>query len=278
VTVLEILNKSTQFLKEKGVESPRLSAELLLSAFLKCRRLDLYLNFDKPLTEAETDGLRQWVVRRGKREPLQYITGSCEFFGLNFEVNPSVLIPRPETETLVETVVNDYREKGAALFLDLCTGSGAIAVAVRKKLPDAVVTASDISPAALETAQRNAETNGVEIEWVLSDLFNGLENRKFDVILSNPPYCVKNVIPSLQPEVRDHEPVLALDGGEDGLDVCRLILSAVPKHLNPSSRLYLEAGEDQMGRLAGLGEKSGLKSMTVLKDLAGKERIAVFQL
>lgn len=277
MTVLEILDKSTRFLKEKGVESPRLSAELLISAFLKCRRLDLYLNFDKPLTEAETDGLRQWVVRRGKREPIQYITGSCEFFGLNFEVNPSVLIPRPETETLVETVVDDYRERGAVSCLDLCTGSGAIAVAVRKKLPGTVVAASDISPAALEVARRNAEANGVEIEWVLSDLFAGLQGRRFDVIVSNPPYCVKSVIPSLQPEVRDHEPLLALDGGEDGLDACRLILSAVPKHLNPSGRLYLEAGEDQMGRLAELGERNGLKSMTVLKDLAGKERIAVFQ-
>jgi len=273
MTVLQILDKSAAFLKQKGVESPRLNAELLICDLLKCRRLDLYLNFDKPVNAAQTDSLRERVVRRGRFEPLQYITGACEFFGLTLEVDPSVLIPRPETELLVEKML---QEKPTGSLLDLGTGSGAIALAMKKNLPSVEITGSDVSEEALKTARRNAARAGLEAEWVRSDAFEGLTGRRFDTIASNPPYCKNGDFPSLQPEVRDHEPRLALDGGEDGLDFYRKMLPLVKNHLNPGGRVFLECGLGQAQAVGGMGKAHGLTVKAVHRDLAGIERIVVF--
>jgi release factor glutamine methyltransferase len=272
VTVLQILDKSTAFLKQKGVESPRLNAELLICDFLKCRRLDLYLNFDKPVDGAQTDQLRERVLRRGRFEPLQYITGTCEFYGLTLEVNPSVLIPRPETELLVEKMLE---EKPSGSLLDLGTGSGAIALAMKKNLPSLEMTGSDVSGTALDAAKRNGEKTGVSVRWIQADLFENLKT--FDAIVSNPPYVKRGDLSALQAEVRDHEPTLALDGGEDGLDFYRRMLPEALKHLNPAGRIFLECGQGQAKAVAALGQENGLVIREIRNDLSGIERILVFQ-
>ena len=170
LTVLEAINKSTGYLKDKGIESPRINAELLLSHILKCKRLNLYLSFDRPLTDEETDEYRELLKRRSKFEPLQYIVGSVEFFGLDFEINPKVLIPRPETELLVETIIDSLKEKESLTVLDIGTGSGNIAVALAKNLPDVRVKAIDISSDALKLAEKNSELSQIADSSLLSGL------------------------------------------------------------------------------------------------------------
>ena len=228
MTVLEGIQKSADFLAQKGVDSPRLQAELLLAHVLKMPRMQLYLNFDRVLAPAETDGLREFIRRRARREPCQHIVGSTSFCGLEIPVNRHVLVPRPETELLAEAgwefLIAQSAPGGAPpTALDFGTGSGCIAVCLAVKCPAAQLWAVDVSPSALQVAAQNASRHGVadRIRLVESDGFARLHSNDtaFDLIISNPPYIPTAEIGTLEPEVRDYDPRQALDGGADGLDL-----------------------------------------------------------
>jgi len=249
-TTLKVLAWTKEYLSAKGVENARLEAEWLLCAATGLDRVGLYLNFDKPLNPSELASFRALVARRGRREPLQHILGSQEFYGLEFEVSPDVLIPRHDTETLVAEAL--ARRPEARSVLDIGTGSGCIAVALARHLPGAAVTAIDISPAALAVAHRNAERNGVVIEFLAGSLLEPVAGRRFDLIVSNPPYIPAADIDRLEPEVRDFDPRDALDGGPDGLDVFRSLIPAAPGHLNPAGWLLVEVGIGQSRAVADL--------------------------
>ncbi|MDR3579904.1 MAG: peptide chain release factor N(5)-glutamine methyltransferase [Oryzomonas sp.] len=242
-TTLKVLTWTKEYLTAKGIENARLEAEWLLCAATGLDRVGLYLNFDKPLNDDELASFRSLVARRARREPLQHILGTQEFYGLEFEVSPDVLIPRHDTETLVTEALT--RRPEARSVLDIGTGSGCIAVALARHLPGAAVTAIDISPAALVVARRNAGSNEVAIEFLAGSLLEPVTGRRFDLIVSNPPYIPTTDIDGLEPEVRDFDPRGALDGGSDGLDVYRTLIPTVPEHLNPAGWLLVEVGIGQ---------------------------------
>lgn len=275
-TLLDLLKKTSDFFASKGLESPRLQAELLLAAILGCGRLELYMQFDKILTPAEIDAYRESVRRRALREPLQHIVGSAAFRGLEIQVNDRVLIPRPETEGVVEVALQRLDTCADARVLDLGCGSGAIALAVAQERKGAQVTAVDISEAALEVARANAEANGVaeRIEWLCGDLFEALgAAATYDLIVSNPPYIPSGDIAALEPEVRDFEPRQALDGGADGLEFYRRIAVEAPAYLEADGDLVLEIGAGQHEAVAALFDKAGWGAPEVQADLAGIMRV-----
>jgi release factor glutamine methyltransferase len=250
VTVLEVIQKSAEFLAKKGVESPRLQTELLLAHVLRLPRMQLYLNFARELTDTELDTLRELVKRRGQREPLQQIIGSTSFCGLEITVNRHVLVPRPETELLAElgwqflSTLNPQ----PSTALDFGTGSGCIAIALAVKCPNARVVALDTSADALAVARENAVKNGVgdRIDFRCDDGFAALPaDARFNLIVSNPPYIPSGEIASLQPEVRDFDPHSALDGGSDGLDFHRSLAAQACAFLQPGGRIMLEFGDGQ---------------------------------
>lgn len=253
-TTLKILAWTKEYLSAKGIENARLEAEWLLCAATGLDRVGLYLNFDKPLNKDELASFRALVARRARREPLQHILGTQEFYGLEFEVSPDVLIPRHDTETLVAEAL--ARRPGARSVLDIGTGSGCIAVALARHLHAAAVTAIDISPDALAMAHRNAARNGVEIELLAGSLLEPVARRSFDLIVSNPPYIPTTDIDALEPEVRDFDPRGALDGGADGLGIYRTLIPAAPGHLNPGGWLLVEVGIGQAPAVAEMFRKS----------------------
>jgi len=269
--VLKVLNWTKGYLAEKGVENPRLEAEWLLCEALSLDRVGLYLNFDKPLQDAELAAFRALVLRRGKREPLQYILGSQEFMGLEFDVTPAVLIPRHDTEVLVEQAVQ--RGKAATSILDIGTGSGCIAVSLAKALPKAQVFAVDCSEHALDVAKANAQRHGANVHFFHGSLFDPVEGRHFDLILSNPPYIPQGELAGLQQEVQ-FEPQGALDGGDDGLDFYRSIVNAAPKYLNEKGWLLFEVGAGQAPQVLELLTQAGFTEETfTARDPAGIERV-----
>jgi release factor glutamine methyltransferase len=270
--VLKILNWTKAYLAEKGVENPRLEAEWMLCEALSLDRVGLYLNFDKPLSDHELAAYRSMVARRAKREPLQYILGSQEFMGLDFQVSPAVLIPRHDTEVLVTEAAK--RGCGSRSILDIGTGSGCVAIALAKALPEVQVSSVDISGEALAVARDNAQRNGVSVEFVQGSLLEPFTGRRFDMIVSNPPYIPAADLDTLQQEVRGYEPLSALDGGADGLDFYRRITQAAPDYLNPGGWLLFEVGAGQAPQVLELLGAGGLgkESFTVL-DPAGIERV-----
>jgi release factor glutamine methyltransferase len=271
-TVLKVLNWTKEYLAQKGVENARLESEWLLCGVLALDRVGLYLNFDKPLSEAELARFRGMVARRARREPLQYILGSQEFMGIEFAVTPSVLIPRHDTEVLVTEAVQRSGDDGR--ILDIGVGSGCIAVSLAKALPRAEVMGVEASPEALALAEKNAETHGVRVTLFEGSLFEPFPTERFDLIVSNPPYIPTADLESLQPEVRDFEPRQALDGGADGLDFYRLIIPAAPEHLNPGGWLLLEVGIGQAEPVQGLLEKTDMfTDIFTAKDPSGIERV-----
>lgn len=242
-TTLKVLNWTKDFLAGKGIDNARLEAEWLLCAATGLDRVGLYLNFEKPLNDEELSRYRAMVTRRSKREPLQHILGSQEFCGLEFEVTPDVLIPRHDTETLVDEAMTRMPE--AVMVLDVGTGSGCIAVSLAKQLPQATIVAVDISGDALMVARKNAERNGVAIEFLHGSLCEPVVGRCFDLVVSNPPYIPSRDIEMLEPEVRDFDPRGALDGGTDGLDIYRALIPAALSCLNPGGWLLVEIGVGQ---------------------------------
>ena len=212
-TILDVLSWTTEYFKSKKITNPRLDAELIISYVLKIKRLDIYLKFDQPLISSEKSKIREYVKRRGQREPLQYIIGEIDFYNCKIKVNGNVLIPRPETEYMVDIIIKENFKPRK--ILDLCTGSGAIAISLKKELIDVNVKASDISENALELAKKNAIINKSDIQFIHSDLFEDI-HEKFDLIVSNPPYVDENIYKTLEPEIF-FEPKLALVSSDNGL-------------------------------------------------------------
>jgi len=274
LTVLEVVKKTSEFFASKGIESPRLNAELLLGHVLGLPRMRLYLEFERPLSEAELTAVRELVRRRGRREPLQHVLGHTDFCGLRLKTDGRALIPRPETELLVETVVARVGTAPATI-LDLGTGSGAIALALAVAYPQAAVTAIDESPGALELARENAASTGLadRITFVQSDWFEGLpKEARFDLVVSNPPYLSQDEVGSAEPEVREHEPIGALLAGDAGLaDLERISLLAAAV-LQPAGMLAVEPGTGHHARLALLLSGAGYARSESLKDLSGRDR------
>ncbi len=270
-TVLKVLNWTKGYLAEKGVDNARLEAEWLLCAELGLDRVGLYVNFEKPLQLHELTALRKTVARRARREPLQYILGNQEFMGLEFQVTPAVLIPRHDTETLVNEAVN--RAGDAPRILDMGTGSGCIAVALAKFLPQSEVTAVDCSDDSLAVARRNAERNEVNVRFISGSLFQPLQEERFDIVVSNPPYIPTADLAGLQPEVRDFEPRGALDGGTDGLDFYRLIVQTAPKRLNPGGWLMVEVGIGQADTVQEMFATAGFMEIFTAKDPGDIQRV-----
>ncbi len=282
-TIKGILEVTTAYLKQKGVQSPRLDAEVLLAHLMNCRRLDLYLRFDQPLSEEELAGYRSLVRRRAGREPLQYIRGRQEFWCLDFEVDSGVLIPRPETEVLVEQALALFRQgsipgKDMPRVLDVGTGCGILAVCMAREISGAGIWASDTSPYALALAGRNARTHGVleRIEFLRGDLLTPFREGRanFDLILSNPPYVDSKALDGLEPEVRDHEPRQALDGGPGGMEFVRRILLDAPAFLSPGGRLLMEMDSAQMNEAMETAEAVGAyESQESIQDYTRRPRV-----
>ncbi len=280
--LLDLLNRTSSFFLSKGMENARLQAELLLAAVLGVRRLDLYLQFERVLIKAEVDAYRDFVKQRLRGVPVQYITGETGFRHLTFALSRSVFIPRPETEILVDAVLEHLVHFSEPRILDMGCGCGAIAVSLAHECVQAQVVAADISQEAVEITRKNAERNGVSerLEILRSDLFEELEReaelQPFDVVVSNPPYVCSDDIVDLVSEVCDHEPRLALDGGKDGLEFYRRIGVGAPDFLHPGGFLVLEVGDGQAEAVAELlGSSSRFEIVQIRADLNHTPRVMV---
>jgi len=279
VNVLEAIQRSTDYLGKKGVESARLNAELLLSHVLEIPRMKLYLDFERTLDQGQTDALRELVVRRGKREPLQQITGTASFCGLELRVTRDVLTPRPETEVLAETAsktLTAAAQPDPLRILDFGTGSGCLAICLAVKHPSAGIVALDASAAALEVARTNAKRHKVDdrMEFVLSNGFARLDpGLKFNLIVANPPYIPTGDIVHLQLEVRDYEPVSALDGGADGLNFYRQLAAEAGSRLVRGAHMVLEFGDGQAEAITGIFLAENWIVEPPIADYTGRPRI-----
>ena len=274
LTVLEIIKRTTGFFEQRGVESARLNAELLIGHALGLKRMQLYLQFERPLTEAELEKISPFVKRRGAREPLQYIMGETEFSGLKLKVDRRALIPRPETERLIELVV-EKMPAPLATVLDLGTGSGAIALALAKAWPEAAVTAVDKSAEALALAGENAVACGLEgrVKFIQSDWFAAIPaEARFRLIIANPPYLSDEETAATATEVKDFEPRAALSAGPDGAADLNRIIKAANAYLSDGGLLACETGIAQHAALAALATAQGYARVESLRDLTGRDR------
>lgn len=276
-TVLSLLQWGAQYLTQRGFDEARLHTELLLTHVLRCSRLELYTNFDRPMTEEELAQFKVLFKRRLTHEPLQYILGETEFMGIQLAVDRRVLIPRPETEQLVEHVLNAFKADGRPelRLLEIGTGSGNIAIALAKFVPSLRITSIDVSKEALCLAKDNAEANTVDsIEFVHADIFDDiLPGRMFEGIVSNPPYISLEEFDALQPEVRDFEPRLATTDEADGLRIIRRIALFAAERLVPEGWLFMEMSYNQASSVTRIVEHAGLRHVRVTNDVAGHPRI-----
>ncbi|MBR5623176.1 MAG: peptide chain release factor N(5)-glutamine methyltransferase [Opitutales bacterium] len=276
-SLLDLLKKSTEFLAKKGIDNARLQSELIFAGTLRCRRLDLYLQFERPLTQEQVDTLRERILRRSRREPVQYIVGDTDFRNLTLKCDPRALIPRPETEELVGFVLEKLaalRPEGTlARVLDLGTGTGAIALAVATERPHTQVVAVDKSEGALALARENAAFVGApaETEFIRSDWFENVTGT-FDVIISNPPYLTQAEWECAQAEVRDHEPLSALVADNTGLADLEKILREARKHLAPDGFVAFETGIAQHEALREIALACGFAGTESLNDLSDRPR------
>lgn len=280
-TIKKLLDWMTGHFTDKKIDSPRLTAELLLSSVLQMQRIALYMNFDKEVEKSNLDKLRALVKRCLDNEPVQYLTGGTEFYSLSLKVSPACLIPRPETELLVERAIEFLRTRTENQNVcDLCTGSGCIAVAIAKNFPNCKVIATDISDEALKIAAENIAKYNLDerIHLLQGDLFkpiiDELDVKEFDVIACNPPYISHPELETLEPKVKNHEPRLALDGGPDGMDIYRRIAAEVDRHLKKDGLLLLEIGYLQGNAVKKLLEDTQIfTNIKIEKDLSANDRI-----
>jgi release factor glutamine methyltransferase len=284
-TVLRVLGWTRAYLRDKGIVSSRLESELLLSHILGCDRVGLYLRYDMVLSSEELAAFRRALERRTRGEPLQYITGYQEFWSIRFKVSPQVLIPRPETETLVEETLRLIEAEGwrEPRIGEVGTGCGAIAISIVRSMPSARVVATDKSWEALRLARENAMIQDVapRMSFVCGDLLSFVRpgtDGAFDVVISNPPYVRRGDIEGLQPEIRDFEPREAIDGGADGLDFHRDLLRGTSSCLRKGGWLVLEIGADQGPTVYDLAEQvGGFKKREIIRDYTGKDRVLISQ-
>ena len=268
MTVAEVLRRATKHLG-KTSETPRLDAELLLAHSLQRPRIELYTDFDQPLTANELDGYRELVVRRARSEPVAYILGEWGFRRLTLAVDSRALIPRPETEIVAELALSHLRGLDSPTVLDVGTGTGAIALAVADECPGARVTAIDVSPAALELARENVARTGIEVQLLQHDARTGLPGGPYDLVVSNPPYVAPEELPALMPDVREYEPHLALLG--DGLP--EVVARGASDVLRPGGWLVLEVGDGQAPGTAALLDELGYADVATAPDLTGRDRV-----
>lgn len=274
-TVRRVLEWTTGHLQKHGSETPRLEAEILLAHARKCKRIELYTNYDTELTDAVRATMRDLVNRRAKHEPVAYLVGYREFFSLDFRVTPEVLIPRPETETLVMEALGVLKTLPTSTVLDLCTGSGCVAIAIAKNCPTAVLAATDFSAGAIAVATENAAHHKVSerVTFHTGDLFAAVPaESQFDVMVSNPPYIPSADIATLHADVQQYEPRLALDGGADGLDLIRRICADAKPHLKPGGWLMFEFTPEQAPAILALAQEHGYSDATIVKDTAHQPR------
>ena len=270
MTYREAIETGTRILQKENIADAKIDAWYLLQMACKIDRNFYYLHEEDELTAEQQSEYESTVHKRAEHVPLQYIIGEQEFMGLKFKVNSNVLIPMQDTETLVEEALRVA--KPGMRVLDLCTGSGCIIISLAKNVADISCTGSDISKQALLVAKENAKANEVEVEWERSDLFENISGT-FDLIVSNPPYIPTGEIPGLMPEVRDFEPVDALDGKEDGLYFYRIITEKSPEYLTSDGYLYFEIGYDQGEAVSAMMRQCGYTQVEVIKDLAGNDRV-----
>ena len=280
-TILKILRWTTEFLGERGIDSPRVDAEVLLSEALGLPRIQLYAQFDRPLLDAELGSYRQMIKRRATGEPVAYIVGYRGFWSITLKTDPRALIPRPDTETLVEAALKLLPEADDGTRLrvaDIGTGTGAIALALASERPDLDLAATDVSAETLELAKENAQTLdlGERVSFFCGDLLAALpaEWHSLDMLLSNPPYIGTSEREEIMRDVRDFEPADALFSGDDGLDILRRLIPASFDVLKPGAPLLLEIGYRQGTAVTGLLEDAGFEEIAVLPDLAGRDRVA----
>ena len=280
-TIQKLLNWTTQYFTDKGIDAPRLSAEMVLAHVLSLKRIELYTNFDQVVAEEQLARLRELVKRAGEHEPVAYLVGRTEFYSLEIAVTPDCLIPRPETELLVERAIEFLRKRGGAQKVcDLCTGSGCIAAAIARNCPEVQIIATDVSSEALAAAAVNVEKHSVEdrVTLLQGDLFDpvvpALNGSRFDLIVSNPPYVSDVEYARLDRNIREYEPAGALLGGADGLDVYRRIAEQSPEAISPGGALMLETGYAQGQAVRGLLEQTGdFADINVEKDSQDNDRV-----
>lgn len=288
--LLDLLRKSTEYLEQNGIDDALSEAEMLVFYAVASNRLDAYIE-NPEIKSTDSAKVRRLLQRRSKGEPVQYIIGHIEFCGLRIKVGRGVLIPRPETELLVEEVIKTVKGKALSVkspertcsrmtpyalrsFLDLCTGTGCIALALAREFPEAVVYGTDLSKEAVAYAKENAKSNNIEnIRFRQGSLFEAVKAKRFDIITANPPYIRRAEIATLQREIRNWEPVAALDGGLDGMDFYRAILSSGGDYLNPDGFIFLELGYDQAEGVQKIARAEGFREITVIEDYAGIGRI-----
>ncbi|MCX5748968.1 MAG: peptide chain release factor N(5)-glutamine methyltransferase [Candidatus Saganbacteria bacterium] len=280
-TISSILDWTTGYFEKNGIENPHLEAEILLSHSLGLKRIDLYVQHERVLKDDELATFKKLILRRAKKEPTAYITGKRSFMSLDFDVDSSVLIPRPETERLVEITIDAGKDikKDRICILDIGTGSGAVSVSLAYYLKNSYITATDISKSAIETAARNAAKHCVSdrITFIHDNIFDSkYKGDKFDIIVSNPPYIPSGEIKNLQAEIANYEPVQALDGGADGMDFYRNIFAKTHVYLFPSGYLIIEAGIGQSSKIVKMIDDSvEFETPKVFEDHNGIERVIV---
>jgi release factor glutamine methyltransferase len=279
MNILELIQKTTAYFEKAGVPNPRLDVELLLAHALALKRMDLYMQFERVLTEPELDKLRPLVKRRSAREPLQHILGTVDFCNLTLTVNSKALIPRHETEILVQKAIECLGKDSSGKILDIGTGTGAIVLAILQSCPSTTAVAVDLSEDALTLAKQNAENSKLQsrIEFRNGNLFEAIQkNESFEMIVSNPPYIPSTEIAALQKEVQ-FDPVMALDGGADGLDLIRKIIAEASQFLKSSGFLLIEIGLNQHEAVRKLLEEAKYTKIEIFKDLQGVQRIVKAQ-
>jgi release factor glutamine methyltransferase len=274
-TIGSLVKWATDDFRTRGIENPRLDAELIVAHVLGIDRTRVIIESLRPLEGAELSRLRELVKRRRSREPIAYLRGTREFYGLPFKVDPRVLIPRPDTEALVDTALTRTAHVSLSMrLLDLCTGSGCVAIAIAKQRPTGKITATDVSGDALAVARENAYRLGAyNVAFAQGDLFEAAPSHRFDVITANPPYIASGEIPELMADVRDFEPRLALDGGADGLDFVRRILDGAPGRLEKDGVLAMEIGAGEADATRGLFAERGWRDLEIARDYGKIERV-----
>lgn len=273
-TILETIRLAEGYLSDKGIPNPRLEAERLIADVFNLNRIDLYMQFDRPIEEEELEKCRQALKRRGNREPSQYISGKIHFAGLKLIVNPSVLIPRQETEILVEKISESLSRMPleGKIMLDMCTGSGCIGLALKKRFPELNVFLTDISSEALLVASKNAESNACEVTVLEGDLFEPFKGQSCDFFVCNPPYISEKEFQCLDPEVRMFEPKKALVGGVMGTEFYKRLARELPSYLKPSGKAWMEIGHQQGDHVKSIFESSNWTHMAIEKDWSGHDR------
>ncbi len=277
LTVLEVLKLSTAYLEEKGIESARLNAELLLANILNCKRIDLYLLFDRPLDENEIVAYREFISRCGKHEPLQYILGEVEFYGLKFKVNKNVLIPRPETEFLIEQAISLVKGNNLKSILDIGTGAGNIPITLAKNLNGVAITSIDISEEACKVAEENTIYNEVKnkINLLNTDINDYICDSKFDMIISNPPYVSSSDYRNLSKDILNYEPAISITDFSDGYEFYRIITKKSDTILNKGGFLLCEMAQGQSEFIQKLFSDADFSEIKIIKDFQNIDRVII---